>query len=245
VRSEDSLWLLLPLWMLISLGLVGCATKVAVPSGFLGNPEQLQRHKKVTEPDYEYRSEGDLPVADGTKIYIEPVVVNLRADPTGKFDVGVATQRRLAESFTKALRTEAAKRHQIVSRPGAATLKVRTVVTELEPSVPAINMVTALYPSTRVSSELKQAVSGEQMFTGEAATEIEVVRLSDGRRIYAMMDHATGRKAISSSGSKWGPVEKLCERWAEDLSATMRGVEPDADAEGAGDRNGRAARRRR
>ncbi len=231
---------LIPLFVPLGLAMfAGCASKVAQPSGFLSNPGQLQREKSITGPDYEYRSEADLPVAAGTRVHIAPVTVKLRRPG----EVDAATRRRIADAFTAALRAEAAKRHRVVVGRRAAELEVRTVVTELEPSVPAINLTTSIYPSTRISSELRQAVSGEQMFTGEASTEIEVRRVADGRRIYAMMDHATGRKAIATSGSQWAPVEKLCERWAGDLAATMRGERRESGGDDERRERGRGRRR--
>lgn len=204
-----------------ALGLSGCTTKVAEPSGFLGNVGQLQRGKKVGRPDFEYRSAQNLPVAKGTTIYVEPVVVRLGEDR--KADT--ALRRRLGDGFTTTLREQLDKEFAVVDKAKGATLRVRTVVTELKPGAPALNLATAIYPSTRISSELKRAVSGEQAFTGAAATEIEVVRIADGRRIYAMMDYATARKTIGTAGSKWAPVEKLCEHWARDLSELLGGPE--------------------
>ncbi len=224
----------------LACGSLSCKTKVSEPTGFLEDSSQLQRDTSVGRPDYEYRSEKDLPVAAGTAVYVAPVAVSLKESDK----VDAATGARLASTFTRALKAEAAKKFKVVSSREASQLEVRTAVTQVTPAVPAINMATAIYPSSRIGSELKQAVVGEQAFTGGASTEIEVRRTSNGRRIYAMMDSTTGRKAVTTSGSKWAPVEKLCERWAKNVGAIMRGDEAEPDDDDDAPRTTGARRKR-
>ena len=76
----------------LALGSISCSTNVAEPSGFLNDSQQLKRDKSVAAPDYEYRSEKDLPVAPGTRIYVAPVQVKLRHPA----EVEPAIQKRLA-----------------------------------------------------------------------------------------------------------------------------------------------------
>lgn len=193
--------------------LVACAAggmKEVTKSGFLGDYSMLK-------PGGDDRA-ALVYVKPGTdfepynKIMFDRVLVSL-ADNAQHKELDPALMTELAEYYQNALFEAVKSGYQIVDQPGPGVLRVRTVITGVRPSNPVSNTMSTIIPIGIAVSGATKAVSGDNLGTGEAATEIEVVDSVSGERLAAAVDRRQGGK--SAFRGKWEDTKQAFDHWAK------------------------------
>ena len=159
-----SRWMILPLFF-ASLLLGGCSSMSNHSSGFLDNYEHLKPDPKDSHRLVYERTEWKK--SDYTSVLIEPTVVRLTAADQKK--ITAQEMADLAAYNDKALRKAFAKGWPVVTVAEAGTLRVRSAITGVDTSNPALNVVTSLVicpvdnGGVSVEYEVRDAVNGEQL----------------------------------------------------------------------------------
>jgi hypothetical protein len=159
-----SRWLILPV-TIASLFLGGCASMSNHSSGFLDNythlkPDPKDSHRLVYERT-------DWKKAGYTSVLIEPAVVRLTPDDQNKISAKEIAD--LAAYSDKAMAKAFAKEWKIVTVAEPGTLRIRSAITGVDTSNPALNVVTSLVicpvdnGGASVEYEIRDATSGEQL----------------------------------------------------------------------------------
>lgn len=103
--------------------------------------------------------------------------------------------------------------YQLVDKPGPGVLRVRAAITGVKPSKPTANTLSTILPVGWITSGATKAVSGDNMGTGEAATEIDVLDSLTGQRLAAAVDRRQGGK--SAFRGKWVDTKNAFDFWAK------------------------------
>jgi hypothetical protein len=159
-----SRWTLLPV-MLVSLLLGGCANLSNHSSGFLESyghlkPDSKDSHRLVYE-------RADWRKSDYTSVLIEPAIVRLT--PADQRKITAQETAALASYSDAALRKAFAKEWKIVAVAEPGTLRVRSAITGVDTSNPALNVAISLVlcpvdnGGVSMEFEVRDAASGEQL----------------------------------------------------------------------------------
>lgn len=193
--------------------LVGCAAggmKEVTKTGFLGDYSMLQPGGEDRAALVYVKPGVDFKPYD--KIMFERVLVSL-ADSAEHKEIDPALVAELAEHYQNALMKAVESGYQIVDKPGLDVLRVRVVITGVKPSNPVSNTMSTIIPIGIAVSGAAKAVSGDNLGTGEAATEIEVVDSVTGERLAAAVDRRQGGKMAFRG--KWEDTKKAFDHWAK------------------------------
>jgi hypothetical protein len=202
------------------LGSSGCASRPPVkPSGYLGDYSEFQPDPRGGEA-LRYVKPG-LDLGRYHRVMIDPVVVALSPDSTGQA-VDPSELLRLSRYLHAALVVALRSAYPIVEEPGDDVLRVRAASTDVIPTKPALNTVGTLLIPARVVSAAKRAITGTDLFVGEAAVEAEVVDSQSNVRLMALVDRKAGNKfGLKEGMTTWGHVEKAFREWAVRFRLTM------------------------
>ena len=200
---------LLPVFV-ASLLVGGCASMSNHSSGFLESYDNLKPDTKDSHRLVYQRPEWNK--ADYTSVLIEPVVVRLTAEDQKKITAKEMTE--LAAYGDKALRKAFAKDWKIVTTAETGTLRIRSAITGVDTSNPALNVATSLVAcpvdngGVSVEYEVRDAANGEQLaalagFTNATPLEGLWAYTRFGQAHYAI-DHWSGelRKLVRPTVTK-------------------------------------------
>ncbi|HUU49909.1 MAG TPA: DUF3313 domain-containing protein [Nitrospinota bacterium] len=94
-------------------------------------------------------------------------------------------------------------------------LRIRTAITDIVPSKPALNTITSIGPPGLVISTVKKITTGVHAFVGEATLEAEFLDSVTNEQLAAALDRRGALKVKVFKGmSKWGHVKVVFEEWA-------------------------------
>ncbi len=165
VKSQfGSRWIIFPV-LLTSLLLGGCASMSNRSSGFLDSYEHLKPDSKDSHRLVYERADWKKSVYTG--VLIEPAIVRLTAEDQKKITATEITA--LAAYSDRALRKAFAKDWKIVTAAEPGTLRVRSAITGVDTSNPALNVATSLVlcpvdnGGVSMEFEVSDATSGEQL----------------------------------------------------------------------------------
>lgn len=193
--------------------MIGCSAsgmKDVKKSGFLGDYTMLK-------PGGDDRA-ALVYVKPGTdlkpykKIMFDRVLVSL-ADAAEHKEIDPAIMAELSKYYQDALVNAVKGGYQLVDQPGADVLRVRAVITGIRPSSPVSNTMSTIIPFGIAAAAATKAASGDNLGTGEAATEIEVVDSVSGVRLAAAVDRRQGGKAAFRG--KWEDTKEAFDHWAK------------------------------
>jgi len=209
-----------PPWTVILSGavmLTGCAsTYQAEPerSGFLGDYSSLRKgvegeaslvYRKYDNDHAKWRSY--------TQILLEPVQIW-----KGKHtELNKEDAEYLAKIAWSRLDEELRKDYTMGSNTGNGVLRIQAAITEAGSSMPVLDLITTLYPGTRLISEGKRWASGTESFVGAASVEAKVTDSQTGEVLGAAVDRRGGGKYVSKGFHKWTDVEEAFTYWAKQL----------------------------
>ena len=146
------------------------------------------------------------------KIIFNRIFISL-SDKAEYKEVDPAMMNELSSYYQGALINAVKSGYQVVDQPGPGVLRVRAVITGIKPSNPTANTLSTILPVGWVVSGATKAVSDDNMGTGEAATEIEVVDSLTGVRLAAAVDRRQGGKAVFRG--KWEDTKQAFDFWAK------------------------------
>jgi hypothetical protein len=209
-----------PPWIVIlscAVMLPGCATTYqAEPeqSGFLGDYSLLKKgaegeaslvYRKYDNDHAKWRSY--------SQILLEPVQI-WKGKNT---ELNKEDAEYLAKIAWSRLDAELRKDYKMASGPGDGVLRIQVAITEADATVPVVDLITTLYPGTRLISEGKRWAVGTESFVGTASVEAKVTDSQSGEVLGAAVDRRGGGKYVTKGFQKWTDVEEAFTFWAKQL----------------------------
>ena len=146
------------------------------------------------------------------KLMFDRVVV-LLADNAEYREIDPAMLKELTDYYQNALFNAVKDGYEIVDQPGPGVLRVRTAITGVTPSKPVANTLSTIIPVGIVASGATKAISGDNLGTGEAQTEFEVVDAQSGERLAAAVDKRQGGKMVFRG--TWTDTKDAFDYWAK------------------------------
>jgi len=184
-------------------------------SGFLGNPSVYDMLQKVSGDDLEvYRwVKPGVDPKKYNKFMVDSVIFFL-ADKSDYKGIDPQDMKDLCDEFNKQLVAAfKAKNLEMVSEPGPDVLRIRTAITQVQPSRPGASAITSIVPVGIGISLIKRGATGGWVGSGETAAEI-MFQDSTTNEIVAM--GATHRAAaFDERFSKWGSAYDAFKFWSE------------------------------
>jgi hypothetical protein len=119
----------------------------------------------------------------------------------------------LTEYYQNALLSAVRQGYKIVDRPGPGVLRVRVAITDVKPSKPTSNTISTIIPIGIAVAGATKAVSGDNLGTGEAATEFDILDSLTGERLAAAVDRRQGGKMVFRG--KWEDTKQAFDYWAK------------------------------
>jgi hypothetical protein len=205
--------------------LAGCAAggmKKVDKAGFLGDYSQLKPGGEDRAAMVYIKPGVDLKPYD--KIMFERVTVMLSPDADYKV-VDPALLKELTDYYQNALINAVKDGYQVVDQPGPGVLRVRAAITDVKPSKPVANTMSSIIPIGMAVAAVTKVASDDNVGTGEAATEIEVLDSVTGERLAAAVDRRQGGKMAFRG--KWTDTKDAFDFWAKRFRERldeMRGV---------------------
>ena len=102
---------------------------------------------------------------------------------------------------------------KVVDQPCPGVLRARFAITDVKPSKPVANTLSTVLPVGWVVSGATKVVSDENVGTGQAAAEMELLDSMSGERLAAAVDRRQGGKKAFSG--KWSDAQGAFDYWAK------------------------------
>lgn len=147
-----------------------------------------------------------------TKLMFDRVVVALDETAASR-EVDPAVLKEMTDYYQNALFEAVKGGYEIVDKAGPDVLWVRVAITDVAPSRPVANTASLLSPTGIATSVLVKAASDNNLGTGEAATEMEVLDSVSKERLAAAVDRRQGGKAAFRG--KWEDTKQAFDFWAK------------------------------
>jgi hypothetical protein len=183
-------------------------------SGFLGDYSMLKPGKEgeATLVYRKYENDHDK-WRSYTQILLEPVQI-WKGEHT---ELIRDDAEYLAKIAWSRLDEELRKDYKMASGPGDGVLRIQVAVTEAGASFPVLDLITTLYPGTRLVSEGKRWAAGTESFVGTVSVEGKVTDSETGELLGAAVDRRGGGKYVTKGFQKWADVEEAFTYWAKQL----------------------------
>lgn len=188
------------------MGLQGCAT-APLQLDFFGHASDLR-------PDHEDASllwweRPGFNWHEYSKIMLDPVQIQINEEMV-KHDFDpkelAALRRDITADFIRFLKPE----YQVVNTPGADVLRIRATIVDIDPSNPALNLVTAIAVFLPLDM-------------GGAAIAVEFLDSTNGERLAVMADRKTGTPFQLMDGfKKFGHARAAFDQWAHELKLALK-----------------------
>lgn len=196
---------------------VAYAKKAIKPvyTGFLGDYPTFKPGPKHGA-DHVYIKEGaDFKAYD--KVMMDEVVFYFKKDAEYK-GIHPDEINQLSNAFHEAMVEALGSAYPLVEEPGPGVLRIRVALTEVVPSKPALNTITAIVPIGLAISIIKKGATGTHTYVGGASMEAELLDALTNERLGAAIDTKSAEKyKIKKGMSKWGHAKDAFEFWAKRL----------------------------
>ncbi|WP_255556256.1 DUF3313 domain-containing protein [Methylococcus sp. Mc7] len=197
--------------------LCGCsATKQAREverSGFLGSYSSL-RKGNGDEPLLMYAD----PAADCrkyTKVMIDPVTLWAKPGDSWLQKLEPKDRDMLRKLGTDTVQDVMNKaRFEVVTQPGPDVMRVRMALTEADKANVLLKEGAVLAPYVTAPAALYSETTGQALFTGDAAFELELLDSRTGQRLYAAADKRVGKLDVRDF-HEWDDVKEAFKSWGE------------------------------
>jgi hypothetical protein len=183
--------------VLLSLGLTAAisCTKRVRSSGFLTDYSSLE----LVDGCMRYIDEEWL--GTFSKFIIEPVKVRAyHKQAHGQSMPDKEAMETLINHLHNAMVREIGDRYMIVSQPGPGVARLRVAITDIESSMPVLNLL----------SRTGLTAIG----AGSVTMEAELLDTQSGEQIAAIIEKSTGTRASLSSLTDWGDAKEAMDSWA-------------------------------
>lgn len=187
--------------------LAGCAgqSRRAVATGFLADAELTADAADANALAYWSPA---LDLREYDSVIVAPVEAALRERQRTQAPTPQELDA-LAQGLADALAEGLGARWRIATAPGARTLLLRAVITDVRASAPALN----IHPATKLIG----------VGLGGASVEAELVDSVSGARLAAFADTRLASKEIGSGLTRWGDARSALESWTELLAQRLEG----------------------
>lgn len=182
-------------------------------SGFLPVYVNLAPHPSLQA------TEGLIWVDDGfapaaySRFIVDPVELWL---PEGYDDVSVKDLQGLCRFFRDAVITAMSDRYQIVDEPAPGVARISSAITDVQPTAPVADVMSAVIPVGIVASWGKKAITGKGIGVGEASIEALISDSMTGQPLLMFQGRRVGGKYTDKKESKrLGDPEMVLNEWAE------------------------------
>jgi len=201
------------LMAMIAMTFVGCAAsgmKDVTKTGFLKDYSQLK-------PGGDDRAalvyiKPDVNLKPYNKLMFERILVML-SDQSEYKAVDPTTLKELTDYYQSAIFKALKGGYEIVGKPGPDVLRVRVAITELKPSKPVANTMSTIVPVGMIVAGATKATTGDNLGTGEAGTEFEMLDSVTGERLAAAVDRRQGGKGVFRG--EWEDTKDAFDYWAQ------------------------------
>jgi hypothetical protein len=193
--------------------LAGCAAsgmKTVKKSGFLQDYSQLKPGGD-DQAALVYIKPG-INLKPYNKLMFERVRVVL-SDKADYQAVDPVLLKELTDYYQNAIFNAVKGGYEIVDQPGPDVLRVRVAITQLQPSSPVSNTLSTIVPVGIVVAGATKAATDENLGTGEAGTEFEMLDSVTGERLAAAVDRRQGGKGAFRG--KWDDTKDAFDFWAK------------------------------
>jgi hypothetical protein len=199
--------------LVIALTLNGCAASTVQDveeSGFLDNYSQLSAGGEGHAVFLYVNPETNFKLYNKIMFDRVAVVLNNMEQYTV---IDPAQLKELTDYFQQALFNAVKDGYEIVDQPGPGVLRTRFAITDVKPSKPVANTLSTILPVGWVVAGATKVASDENVGTGEAAAEMEIIDSLTGERLAAAVDRRQGGKKAFSG--KWEDAKEAFEYWAK------------------------------
>lgn len=152
------------------------------------------------------------------KILFDRVTVWFSEDAEYK-GIDPDTLKALTDHFQQALLDAVKDGYQVVDKPGPGVLRVRAAITDLKPSKPVANTLSTILPVGWAVAGTTKVASGDNLGTGEAAAEFELLDSVTDLQLAAAVDRRQGGKSAFSG--KWEDAKDALEHWARKFRSRL------------------------
>jgi len=146
------------------------------------------------------------------KLMFERVVVMVSNNAEYRA-IDPAIYKELTDYYQNALFEAVKDGYEIVDRPGPGVLRVRAAITDVKPSKPVANTLSSITPPGIAASLAVKLATDDNLGTGEAASEFEVLDAMTGERLAAAVDRRQGGKMVFRG--KWSDTKEAFDLWAQ------------------------------
>lgn len=146
------------------------------------------------------------------KLMFERVVVMVSNNAEYRA-IDPAIYKELTDYYQNALFEAVKDGYEIVDRPGPGVLRVRAAITDVKPSKPVANTLSSITPPGIAASLAVKLATDDNLGTGEAASEFEVLDAMTGERLAAAVDRRQGGKMVFRG--KWDDTKEAFDLWAQ------------------------------
>lgn len=187
--------------------LAGCAAKKPPSnSGFLEDYSRL-RVDQNGDRSMQWWERKDFNWNQYRKIMLDTVVLNYHPEAKDK-EIDSEKVKQLTDYFRKAVEKKLTDEYPIVTTPGSDVLKIKTAITEIIPTSPAIN-----YPA--------MAVVFFPIDMGGAVIEAEFLDSETNEVMATMVDKKMGSPFKPRAFSRMGYTRAAFDGWAKDLRIAL------------------------
>jgi hypothetical protein len=178
-------------------------------SGFLGDYSQLHEGGEdravltYVKPGVDFKAYNKI-MFERVTVYLSPESESREIDPT--------VLKELADYYQNALLEATKDGYEIVDKPGPDVLWVRVAITDVVASNPTANTLSSIIPVGMVAAVGTKAISGDNLGTGEAASEMEILDSLTKERLAAAVDRRQGGKTVFEG--KWEDTKEAFDHWS-------------------------------
>ena len=199
--------------LLVSFTLLGCAAggmQKVETSGFLKDysilkPGGEDRAALVyMKPGVDFKPYNKV-MFDRIFVFLTPEAEKRAVDP--------AMLKELTDYYQNALLEAMKSGYQIVDKPGPGVLRIQVAITDVKASNPVSNTMSTIVPVGIAVAGATKATSGDNLGTGEAATEVQILDSQSGEMLGAAVDRRQGGKGVFRG--KWEDTKEAFDYWAK------------------------------
>ncbi|WP_168929112.1 DUF3313 domain-containing protein [Crenobacter intestini] len=190
----------------------GSAVAEMPQAGFLTDYSRLQPQDRGTL-QYLDRSAS---LKRYNKLMLEPVAVILSSNPEYSDNtLPPATQARIADGITAAMKKELGQDFQLVNTPGADVLRVRLALTGVQAVDPALTP--ADFIPVKAIFNAGRAMAGQSPRVAELTGEVEVLDANNRQLGAAIFSRKADTSLSQGVRLSWSDLEALSQAWAKQL----------------------------
>ena len=145
------------------------------------------------------------------KIMFDKMLVLLHDNSDSWVDPAIL--KGLTDYYQQALINAVEGKYEVVDQPGPGVLWVRVAITQVKPSKPVANTLSTILPVGWAVAGATKVASGENLGTGEATSELEVLDSLTGERLAAAVDQRQGGKGAFRG--EWEDTKDAFDYWAK------------------------------